>query len=99
LVDSNVTVTTYEQAAAIAKELMDDGVDNLDLLLRGWSAGGYGFYPQSGKAAGNLGGKKGLELLNSLAGEKNGLNVLAPRGQQCARLFTRSMPTNWEKKR
>lgn len=67
MVNPFVTMTTYEEVQEICSKLLDGGVENLDVMLRGWSKGGYASYPQSFKAAGGLGGNGGLKDLNAFA--------------------------------
>lgn len=64
---SYVTMTTLEQAQAIAEGYLDGGVENLQVLLRGWSKHGYGYVPDTPKAASAVGGNQGLENLNQFA--------------------------------
>lgn len=75
MVNAYVPMTTYEQAQEICKTLLDGGIQDLDVMLRGWSKGGYGIYPQSNKLERALGGKKAMKALDKFVGENEGLSV------------------------
>ena len=75
MVNAYVPMTTYDQAQEICQTLIDGGLSNLDVMLRGWSKGGYGIYPQSNKLEKQLGGKKAMKALNKFVGEHEGLTV------------------------
>ncbi len=68
-----VTMTTFEQTEDILKELNSMGVDNTQVVLKGWIKG-YADYANWGIANG-LGGKGGLKDLNKYA-EENTNNKL-----------------------
>ena len=75
LINSDVTVTSYDDTREICGTLAEQGVSSLNVTLRGWSGGGYGAYPQSGDANSALGGKSGLAALNDFVGKQTGLTI------------------------
>lgn len=59
-------MTTFDEAAEIAKSLSDSGVSNQVMNLQGWFNGGYyNDMPDKIKVLGKLGGKSDLEDLNA----------------------------------
>ncbi len=75
MLDAYVPMTTFEQAQEICQTLIDSGITDLNVLLRGWGQGGYGVYPQSNKADNGLGGKKELTAFDKFVGAHEGLSV------------------------
>ncbi|MBR3764167.1 MAG: hypothetical protein IKK57_06405 [Clostridia bacterium] len=61
----DVVMTSYEQALEIVRELKENGVGEMSVVLRGWQAEGLtGGVPVQGyDPARSLGGKKGVEAL------------------------------------
>ena len=76
LLDPYVTMTDLQAAQDICRSLRQDSGASLSVLLRGWSKGGYGSYPQSTSPARALGGTKGLAALGRMAKEDPLLRVL-----------------------
>ncbi len=71
-VDRQVALTTFDDAAKIADEMLESGVGSLDLRYIGWSKGGLaGRAYSSASIQGVLGGKSDLKKLNDKLGEKN----------------------------
>ncbi|WP_062236066.1 DUF5696 domain-containing protein [Fictibacillus sp. FJAT-27399] len=59
-----VEMTSFKDVKQITQKLNDYGLDNLDILLRGWGDGGLtGSNPQKFPAADQLGGPEGLKRL------------------------------------
>lgn len=56
-------MTTYSQAKEIAEWFNKNGAKNIDILLSGWSKGGWDTLPTAVKADGKLGGKSDLDAL------------------------------------
>lgn len=57
-------MTTFSQANEITKWFRDNGVKNIDVLLSGWSQGGWDTLPTAISAESKLGGKSDLSALN-----------------------------------
>lgn len=67
-VDSVIPATTFDEAAAIAGELSEAGVDNLSLRFSGWCNGGVRQKVLTGvKVLNQLGGKAGMKRLAEAA--------------------------------
>lgn len=64
-------MTTFSQAKEITKWFSDNGVSNIDVLLSGWSQGGWDTLPTAVKAESKLGGKADLSALNKYCDDKN----------------------------
>ena len=75
LLPDYVSMTTLEQAQSILNQYLDGGVENLQVLLRGWTQHGYGYVPDQAKAASAVGGQKGLEALDRFAAEHRGARI------------------------
>ena len=72
-----LSLTTCDQAIEILKRLKQDGVDNIELQLRGWSNGGVRHtYMNKIRWMNDLGGKKGFFSLLDYA-VNNGVTVTA----------------------
>jgi hypothetical protein len=63
LVDRFVTMTTFPEVRLMLEELRRLGVSAVDATLMGWSAGGYGRYPERAEAAKSMGGDRALREL------------------------------------
>lgn len=74
LFDTFKTVTTFDQSQTILKALKDEGVDDIQLQLKGWTHGGYFRDPEMFPPNGKFGGKSGLKKLSSYA-EENGVQL------------------------
>ena len=70
-VDSYKNVTTFEQSETILKELVELGVDNIQLQLKGWTTNGYFTEPEMFPVNKAAGGDKGLKNLLSYTKDKN----------------------------
>lgn len=67
------SMTTFEEAEAIARELAAAGIHNQVMNFQGWFNGGYYHdAPDQIKVTGKLGGKSGLEALNETLQELGG---------------------------
>ncbi len=67
---SEYPMTTFDEAAEIAKGFFDQDISNLRVNYLGWFNGGYYHNaPKYVKVDSSLGGKKGLEKLNTLLAE------------------------------
>ena len=62
---SLIPMTTFSQAQQMASELKNSGIDNMEILLSGWSKGGYETLPTFPGADKKLGGNSGLKGLAS----------------------------------
>ena len=69
LLPSYTALTTLEQAQSMAAEYLDGGVENLQVLLRGWTKHGYGYVPDTAEAASAAGGRQGMKALDQFAGD------------------------------
>ncbi|MGN7455668.1 DUF5696 domain-containing protein [Paenibacillus pasadenensis] len=71
---SLVTMTTFEQAGSIAEQLKQLGASRVLMRYEGWSSGGaeHGS-PDSLRAAGGLGGERGLKALRQQLESQGGL--------------------------
>ncbi|XID90953.1 DUF5696 domain-containing protein [Paenibacillaceae bacterium WGS1546] len=68
---SFVSVTTFAEAKKIIDELLEQGIDSLEVTYDGWSSDGlYGDQPKHFPAASRLGGNKELDKLAAYAKEK-----------------------------
>lgn len=63
LVDKFIAATTFSQAKEILAELYQQGVDRIEVTLKGWTKDGYGHYVNLWPAARQLGGKNGMKML------------------------------------
>lgn len=75
LINPFVSMTTFEYVEKMSRSLLDNGVDLLQVRLRGWSRGGYGATRQSFRAENKLGGRRGLKGLNALAKAEERFNI------------------------
>lgn len=77
IINSFVSMTSFDYAEKISRDLLNSGVENLQVRLRGWAKGGYSSAAKSYKPASELGGKKGLSSLANLAStdERFGLQL------------------------
>ncbi len=75
LINPFVTMTDFDFVESISKDLLRDGVQNLQVRLRGWGKGGYAAAAKSFKPASELGGKNGLKKLSNLAKSNSAFNV------------------------
>ena len=71
LFDKYVTMTTFKNAISISEELKNAGVDSMQVMLKGWTKGGYGLYPVNWPPEKKLGGKKGLREFSDYARKNN----------------------------
>ncbi len=71
LFDEFKTVTTFDQAQKILEELEDNGVDTVELQLRGWTKNGYFTDPAMFPPSSKVGGKSGLKDLTAYAKDKD----------------------------
>ncbi len=70
---STFEMTTFEEAGSMAEQLKEGGINNQVINLQGWfNDGYYHAVPDDVDIIGSLGGKKGLEELNSLITGMNG---------------------------
>lgn len=76
LINPFVEMTSFEFVESISQDLLNDGVQNLQVRLRGWNKGGYGSSNKSFKPASQLGGNAGLKKLSALAETDSRFNVL-----------------------
>ncbi len=66
-----IEMTTFEQVRTIIDSYLEEGVDHLNLTLKGWSKNGlYGNQPNHFPAARQLGGNKELQRLSDYADSK-----------------------------
>jgi len=63
-------MTTFKQAKEIVSWFNSNGADNLDVLLSGWSKGGWDTLPTAIKAESGLGGKSELKKLDNFCDNK-----------------------------
>lgn len=77
IMNSFVSMTSFDYAREIAESLLESGVENLQMRLRGWNKGGYLATKKSFKPETKLGGKKDLKKLANLANtdERFGLQL------------------------
>ncbi len=74
-VEVDTPLTTFEQSEEILRALKDKGIDNINLILKGWNNGGLLTGPVTQlNIEKSLGGNKGLEALNQYASE-NGIGL------------------------
>lgn len=64
-------MTDFSQAKEIAKWFNDNNVADIDVLLSGWSKGGWDTLPTAVKAESKLGGKNELSSLRKYCEDKN----------------------------
>jgi hypothetical protein len=60
LFDKFISMTTFDNAKEISGAFKAAGVENVEMILKGWTKGGYGLYPIQWPPDGRLGGRKGL---------------------------------------
>ncbi len=71
-VEVDTPLTTFEQSVEILQALKDKGIDNINLILTGWSNGGLKSSPVTKLEIEKvLGGKSDLEKLNQYTKENN----------------------------
>ena len=75
LFDKYIPMTSFQQAGMIAKKFKDNGIDDLQLRLIGWSKGGYGMYPDVWPPERKLGGISEMKKLLDYA-LKNNIQIL-----------------------
>ncbi|MBQ9922775.1 MAG: hypothetical protein IJO52_11340, partial [Clostridia bacterium] len=74
-VEVDTPLTTFEQSTEILQILKEKGIDNINLILKGWNNGGLRTGPVSKlKVEKDLGGVKGLEALNTYT-QENGIGL------------------------
>lgn len=74
-VEVDTPLTTFDQSIEILQALKDKGIDNINLILKGWSNGGLETEPVSKLNVEKvLGGKSGIEELNKYV-EDNGIGL------------------------
>ncbi|MBP1989074.1 DUF5696 domain-containing protein [Paenibacillus eucommiae] len=62
--DKFIPMTTFKEAEEITSSLKGAGVGQIDLMLKGWTKGGYGKHPvKNGVPESKLGGQSGLKGL------------------------------------
>ncbi|NMA94993.1 MAG: hypothetical protein GX974_03045, partial [Clostridiales bacterium] len=71
LFDRFISMTTFNQAEEITDKLLNMGIDNLQINLKGYSKGGYGMYPINWPVDWRLGGKRGLKNYLDYANKKD----------------------------
>ncbi len=71
LYDEFKVVTTFEQSVEILQQLEENGVDNVDLQIKGWTNKGYFMDPVAFPVNSAVGGKNGLKQLTDYANDKN----------------------------
>ncbi len=76
LINPFVEMTSFDYVESISQDLLNDGVQNLQVRLRGWNKGGYASANKSFKPASQLGGNGGLKKLSALAKKDSRFNVL-----------------------
>lgn len=67
-----ITTTTFKDAINMSQQLMENGVDNMQIMLNGWTKGGYGLNSVPWPPERRLGGSSGLKKLSEIVDE-NGL--------------------------
>lgn len=72
--DKFIPMTTVSQVNSMIEELENLGVDNLNIILRGWQEKGYGQYPINWPFDSRLGTKKQIRSLNEYA-MKDNINI------------------------
>ncbi|NLC67686.1 MAG: hypothetical protein GX754_02635, partial [Clostridiaceae bacterium] len=60
LFDKFIPMTTFKDAQFIINELLGKGINNISVMLKGWTKKGYGLYPTRWPPDNRLGGSKGL---------------------------------------
>ncbi len=89
-----ITMTTFEEAAAMLRDLKAAGLDRLDVTLRGWAKrGDQAEYPDRFPIEASFGGEKGLQALADTAKElgyplylyDDTVSVPSPRGKSVRR--------------
>ena len=70
--DSLQKLTTYEGAKTIIDSLYESGVQNLDVLLKGWCDGGYDTLPTKPNISNKLGSRSEFNSLIKSVKNKNG---------------------------
>ncbi len=76
LINPFVEMTDFDYVENISQDLLKDGVQSLNVRLRGWNKGGYASANKSFKPASQLGGNSGLKKLSALAESDSRFNVL-----------------------
>ena len=76
LINPFVEMTSFDYVQSISQDLLNDGVQSLQVRLRGWNKGGYASANKSYKPASQLGGNSGLKKLSALAEKDSRFNVL-----------------------
>jgi len=71
LFDKYISMTTFKQAEKITGSFLEQGVHNLDVGLKGWTAGGIRQYPVIWPPERKIGGKKGLRNFLEYASKEN----------------------------
>lgn len=69
--DEFVKMTTFDQAKDIVSDLISRGVTNLQVMLSGWSDGGYDQTPTKIHVSSKIGGKSGLKRLGEYLSNLN----------------------------
>lgn len=82
LFNSFVRMTTFDQVQTILNELVNRGVQNIETMLRGWHARGFGRRLANDSPARQLGGRSGLRDLNTHLGTSALSNVHVHLEQQ-----------------
>jgi hypothetical protein len=71
LFDRFIKMTDFQEARLITEEFLDNGVEDLQVIFKGWMKGGYGQYPSIWPPDNNFGGKSGLRSYAEFASENN----------------------------
>jgi len=66
-----ISMTTFEQAEHITRELMDKGVEDIQIEITGWAKGGYGEFPINWPPERKIGGTKGLKEFSAFAADND----------------------------
>lgn len=66
-----IAMTTFSEATDIVQDLLDNGVENLNVTYNGWSKNGIAKSPSHYKAAFKLGGKSGLKKFSAFCEERS----------------------------
>lgn len=74
--DSIQALTTFGDVQNIYNDLSKNGVKTVDILLKGWSEGGYTTLPTASKAEKKLGGNSELNKLNKAVDKNSNLYLL-----------------------
>ncbi len=89
LFDRFIPMTNFKQAEFITEEFIKNGVEDMQIKLKGYSKGGYGLYPINWPIDSRLGGKKGFRSYSEFAKENgivlymqaNFMNALGQNGK------------------